>query len=39
MGFTTGRFVRITPGNPKSIVMLEDTGKMPTDGCIALIED
>lgn len=34
-----GRLVRFTLGNPRREVMLPDTGKLPDDSCLSLVED
>lgn len=34
-----GRLVRVTPGNPMSYILLDDTKKLPDDSCVELIED
>jgi hypothetical protein len=34
-----GRLVRFHAGNPRREELLPDTGKLPDDSCLALIED
>jgi len=33
-----GRLVRVTPGQPTSFILLDDTCKLPDDSCIDLVE-